>query len=72
MSLELSTFEVKPSSINKEIKVPSSKSYANRLLILAAIDKDPVVIRNIPLSSDVIKMVECLKIIGLDIKVKDD
>jgi len=70
MNLDHSTFEVKPYPFKKEIDVPSSKSYANRLLVLAAIKKEDVLIKNIPLSSDVLTMIECLKRIGLKVEIE--
>lgn len=54
-----------PSTFDKRIQVPSSKSYANRLLILAAINPNPIEVRNLPLSSDVETMISCLREIGL-------
>ncbi len=62
-----STFKVLSAPFDKEIEVPSSKSYANRLLILAAIKDGPVSVRNLPLSSDVETMIDCLKKVGLNI-----
>lgn len=55
------------STFDKTIEVPSSKSYANRLLILAAINPNPIEVQNLPLSSDVETMISCLKEIGLEI-----
>jgi len=69
MSLEPSPFKVTAYPLNKEMEVPSSKSYANRLLILAAINKSDITIENIPLSSDVMTMISCLRKIGLLIDV---
>lgn len=56
------------SIFNKTIQVPSSKSYANRLLILAAINPNPIEVTNLPLSSDVETMISCLKEVGLEIE----
>ncbi|MCR9204530.1 MAG: hypothetical protein NXH75_08140, partial [Halobacteriovoraceae bacterium] len=53
------------SIFDKTIQVPSSKSYANRLLILAAINPRPIEVLNLPLSSDVETMISCLREIGL-------
>lgn len=65
MSFVLSTFKVSQSTFDKVIEVPSSKSYANRLLILASIIETPVEVKNLPLSSDVDIMMSCLKEVGL-------
>ncbi len=65
MTSEPSTFNTVVSPFQKEIDIPSSKSYANRLLILAALSPKPVRVINLPLSTDVLTMIECLKKIGL-------
>lgn len=59
--------KVEPSAFNKTLDVPSSKSFANRALILAAIDERDIVIHNMPESSDVEVMIECLRRIGVKI-----
>ncbi len=61
-------FEVFPGKLEKEIIIPGSKSYANRALILAALEKKPITIHNIPKSTDVLCLIDCLELIGLDIK----
>lgn len=65
MSSEPSTFKTVPKPFEKSFPIPSSKSYANRLLVLAALSPNPVYVRNLPLSSDVSTMLECFKVIGL-------
>jgi len=67
MNSDLSTFKVIPKVFNKKVLVPSSKSYGNRLLILAGLSKEDVTIKNIPPSSDVEKMLDCFSKIGLTI-----
>jgi len=52
---------------NSIIKVPTSKSHANRMLVLAAISKKPVKISNLPGSTDVQTMLVCLEMIGLKV-----
>jgi 3-phosphoshikimate 1-carboxyvinyltransferase len=59
---------VEPNIFDKEISVPTSKSYANRLLILAAIDKKDIDIMGLPNSTDVLTMIDCLKCIGLEVE----
>lgn len=54
------------------LKVPTSKSYANRLLILAAIKKESVRLNYMSRSTDVLTMIKCLKAIGLDISEHGD
>ena len=56
---------------NKTCEVPSSKSYANRLLILAALNPRSIEVKNLPLSSDVEAMIACLREVGLEIEKSD-
>lgn len=53
---------------NSKINVPTSKSHANRMLVLAAISKEVVKISNLPGSTDVQTMLDCLEAIGLKIQ----
>tara|TARA_R110002072_G_scaffold534_2_gene3546 strand:+ start:88423 stop:89646 length:1224 start_codon:yes stop_codon:yes gene_type:complete len=69
MSLENSNYNVKPKAFEKEIEVPYSKSYGNRILILASLKKEAVTIENLPTSSDVDKMISCLEKLGLEVLV---
>ena len=71
MTLDPSTFKVDSLEFSKEIEVPSSKSYANRVLVLAALAPQEVIIENLPLSTDVLTMIDCLKQIGLQIEESD-
>lgn len=52
-------------SFDKSTCVPTSKSVANRLLILGAVCKERVVIENLSMSTDTKTLVEVLKIVGL-------
>jgi len=56
----------------KNIKVPTSKSFANRALILAAISDEEVTLHSMPESSDVKNMIRCLRQVGLDIEENED
>ena len=56
---------VKPGPFIKDIVVPTSKSYANRLLLIAAISPAPIEVTNLPGSTDVLTMIDCLEFIGL-------
>lgn len=71
VNLRPSILEVKTTSFFKEIEVPYSKSWANRILILAAIKNSPVTIKAIPDSSDVLNLIASLKKIGLIIEDVD-
>lgn len=68
MSLEASTFKVVARSFDKEIVVPTSKSYANRILILAALNTQDVCIDHLPLSTDVLNMLKVFERIGLKVE----
>ena len=68
MSLKNSTFEVVKSPFHKkDIFIPTSKSYANRLLILASVFPGSITLNKLPESTDVLTMIECLKKLGLTI-----
>ena len=54
--------------IKKNIILPTSKSWANRYLILAAVSKNVVTIRSCPESTDVENLIKALITIGLDIE----
>lgn len=58
---------IKPGMINFKINIPTSKSIANRLLILAAQSEDSIQIKNLPDSDDVMNMLNCFKQIGLEV-----
>lgn len=62
-------------SINPHLEkaiCPTSKSYANRLLILSALSQEEILLTHMPTSEDVDYMVTALKNIGLNIECKDD
>lgn len=54
-----------------EINIPGSKSYANRYLIIAALNKSIVKINNPCDAQDVLDMINSLKKIGLDIHTSE-
>lgn len=57
--------KISSSKINLPILVPTSKSYANRAIILAATINNKSVVSDIPRSSDVQEMIEVLKELSL-------
>jgi 3-phosphoshikimate 1-carboxyvinyltransferase len=65
--MEDNSIWVKPKVYNKQVSVPGSKSYANRLLILGALSKDEMVLKNMPKSQDVLCLLACLEKVGLRI-----
>lgn len=67
----MNDFIVSPKPFDKMIVVPTSKSYANRLLILAALNDRVVKISNLPKSTDVINLLNCLIEIGIKVEELD-
>jgi 3-phosphoshikimate 1-carboxyvinyltransferase len=63
----MQNLSVKAGRLPAVIQIPSSKSYANRALILASINKKEIVLKNMPQASDVTFLVEALQQIGLEI-----
>ncbi len=52
--------------------MPGSKSYTNRALIMAALTKDPISVKNPLYSEDTEAMIGCLRTLGLKIETKPD
>lgn len=65
------SIEIQQGLSNISINVPTSKSHANRMLVLASITKNPVTIYNLPKSTDVQTMLKCLQSIGLQLKISE-
>ena len=61
------SFEVLPKPFCKTLNAPPAKSYAGRLLILAAMDSRQIVIENIPSCSDTSYLISAFEKIGLKI-----
>lgn len=61
----MKTLQIKKGTLLTSIKIPPSKSYANRALILCALFKDSPTINNIPSASDVSNLLKCLEDVGL-------
>ncbi len=59
--------QITPKEFGKSVIVPSSKSYANRVIILASLCKESVEILNLPLSHDVTNLIDALRVVGLKI-----
>ncbi len=60
----MKSLKFKPGLFPSLIKIPGSKSYANRALILAALKKSKFAIHDLPESTDVAFLVDCLRQIG--------
>ena len=58
---------IKSGKIPSTITLPTSKSYANRALILAALKTDTIKIKNLPQALDVVFLLKALREIGLEI-----
>lgn len=67
MSSDNSVYKVVPGSLNKTLVVPTSKSHANRMIVLAALSKEEVVIHNMSDSSDVTAMLNCIQEVGVHV-----
>ncbi len=65
-------FNVGPNQFNKQIEIPCSKSYANRALILGALIGNGFKVINAGKSSDVLSLVEILRLVGLKINKNGD
>lgn len=63
--------KVSPSPFIKELEVPTSKSYANRLLILAALFPEDFLLQKVNFCDDVVFLVQALRDIGLEIEVEN-
>jgi 3-phosphoshikimate 1-carboxyvinyltransferase len=59
-------------SLKPKILIPPSKSYANRALIVAAVKKEKVGLKNLPKATDVSILIDCLKGLGLNISQAGD
>ena len=57
--------------MREKVHVPSSKSYANRALILSALLDNAPLLKNLPLASDVTILLEALNKVGLIIEKTD-
>jgi len=59
------------SPFNARVVVPGSKSYSNRALIIAALTRGEVVLRNVLDSDDTRAMIDCLQKLGISLKQND-
>lgn len=63
---------VYPSELNGKVKAPPSKSYAHRLLIVAGLSGQSVVVENVAYSADILATIDTLKTLGVDIAIVGD
>lgn len=68
------TLEITPlkKPICARVRAPGSKSYTNRALILAALEKGPITLKNPLYSDDTEAMIGCLRTLGLKIETRPD
>ncbi|MBS0629914.1 MAG: 3-phosphoshikimate 1-carboxyvinyltransferase [Verrucomicrobia bacterium] len=57
---------------NRPVRIPGSKSYTNRALIMAALTKGAVRLKNPLYSDDTEAMIGCLRTIGIEIETNHD
>ena len=57
---------------SKSLNIPTSKSYANRLLILGSVFPEKVTLHNLPEATDVTNLISSLKKVGLKIIQKSE
>jgi 3-phosphoshikimate 1-carboxyvinyltransferase len=65
MNLKSLAYKVHAQAFDSEINIPSSKSYANRALIMGALMGNQFKVINISQSTDVLNLLSCFKKIGL-------
>lgn len=63
---------IQPSVLSGRVKIPSSKSYAHRLLICAGLSNGKSVIRGISRSKDIDATISSMKALGADFIVSED
>ncbi len=56
----------------KDIEIPTSKSYINRLLILASLAKHTITIKHVVYGQDVLDLINILHEVGVSIKILGD
>lgn len=59
-------------AVRKTLTIPGSKSYTNRALLMAALTKNTVTIKNPLLSDDTWAMMGCLKLLGILIEMTEN
>jgi 3-phosphoshikimate 1-carboxyvinyltransferase len=65
----MQNLRINPGPLPSTIHVPTSKSYANRALILSALKSGKMTLHNVPKASDVTFLIDGLKKIGLQIEI---
>ena len=68
----MQSLKLSPGLLINNVLVPSSKSYANRALIIAAVSSKEITLGNLPHASDVTILLNCFRKLGLDIHESSD
>ncbi len=63
---------IEKSTLNGEIEIIPSKSYAHRILICSAFSNEPTKIYNLPNSEDISATIDCLKALGASFTFEQD
>lgn len=63
---------IKPSSVGGSVYAPSSKSFAHRLLICAALSDGESTVSNVTFSEDILATLDCLKTMGAEYLIDGD
>lgn len=64
----MQSLQLHKGKLKEKVSVPSSKSYANRALILASLIHPSPKLKDLPVATDVTVLLDCLKKIGLKIQ----
>lgn len=67
----MKSLKIEKGALAQKVNVPSSKSYANRVLILAALKDAPFKITNISDCTDVLMLIDALKKVGVKVTCTD-
>ena len=70
MNLSSERIRVLPGDFYKSLSIPTSKSYANRLLILGSVFPGEVILDSMPQATDVTNLISSLRKVGLIINEK--
>ncbi|MDE5946137.1 MAG: 3-phosphoshikimate 1-carboxyvinyltransferase [Oscillospiraceae bacterium] len=64
--------KIEPSVLKGKVKIPSSKSYAHRMLICAGLSNGKSVIKGINFSKDIEATISAMKSLGADFEINDN
>ncbi len=62
----MASLDLKPGGLPTKIELPSSKSYANRAIILAALKNKVITLSNVPKADDVTLLIQALERVGVN------